>query len=93
MADEPNATTPVPPNPPAPAQPSSGKPPTAVDVVLDGRERELTTRIAELEDKFSTEKKLREQAEAEAMALRKQQTPDPKKKGILEEFQDWWDGK
>ena len=94
MAEDPTPPTPVPPTPPAPVPvPSPGKPPTAADVVLDGRDRELTTRIAELEDKFATEKKLREQAEAEAMALRKQQTPEPKKKGLIERFDDWWEGK
>ena len=93
MADEPKPPNP-PPNQPAPVEPASpGKPPTAAAVVLDGRERELTTQIAELEDKYKTEKQLREQAEATATALLKQQPTPAQKKSFIERFDDWWEGR
>ena len=93
MAEPTNPTPPTPPTPP-PAEPGSpGSPSTAAAVVLDGRERELTTQIAELEDRYSTEKQLREQAEAAAAELRKQAQTPTRKKSIGEAFQDWWEGR
>lgn len=92
MADEPNPPNPPTPPPPDPAS-SGNATPSAASVVLDGRERELTTRISELEDQFDTEKKRREETEKENAELRKQVETPVRKKGVLESFNDWWEGK
>lgn len=85
----------VTPTPPKESPPVSSSEATAAEIVLSkDRERELTTKIADLEDRYDTERKQREELEQKITATQALPAPAPsKKKSLLDYLGDFWEGK
>jgi hypothetical protein len=81
--------------PPVPDRTDAGpQPKNAGDVVNEGHEtRPLEEKIAELEDKYATEKKAREDLENKISKTRKISSPTRPGKSFLDDLNDFWEGK